>query len=128
MVTNKDNNRKRVTSQRQVILDYLKEADCHPTAKEVHETAEEKLPRISLGTVYRNLKELVEEGKVQKLPGEEDRYDWNSSPHGHFVCKRCEAVYDIDLDCENLIEKVEIGEVDNCQVYFYGICDKCEED
>ncbi|MEF8846848.1 MAG: transcriptional repressor [Candidatus Paceibacterota bacterium] len=127
MVTNKNSNRKRITPQRQVILNYLKKADCHPTAKEVHTAVEEDLPRISLGTVYRNLKELVEEGKIQKIAGEEVRYDWNNSSHGHFICKECEEVYDISLNCEDLIEKVQVGEVETCQVYFYGICEDCKD-
>ena len=127
MVTNKDNNRKRITPQRQVILNYLKEVECHPTAKEIHENVEEELPGLSLGTVYRNLKELVEEGKIQKLSGQEDRYDWNCGPHGHFICKECEEVYDISLNCKNLIDKVEVGKVNSCKVYFYGVCKNCKD-
>lgn len=127
MVINKEkSNRERVTSQREAILDYLEETESHPTAKEVHKAVKEKLSRISLGTVYRNLNELVEEGQIQKLPGEEDRYDSYCDFHGHFICEECGEVYDLELDCEHLKQQVEVGEVKNTKLYFYGVCNKCK--
>lgn len=127
MVINKEeSNRERVTSQREAILNYLKETESHPTAKEVHEAVKEKLSRISLGTVYRNLNELVEEGQIQKLSGEEDRYDSNCDFHAHFICEKCGEVYDVDLDREELKQQVEVGRVKDTELYFYGVCNKCK--
>lgn len=126
MDTNSDNSiRERVTPQRQAILDFLEETKIHPTAKQIHEEVKEKLPHISLGTVYRNLEELVKEGKVQKISGEENRYDGNTSFHAHFICDECGKVYDVPLDWEE-IDNVEVGEVNNCQVIFHGVCNNCK--
>jgi Fur family ferric uptake transcriptional regulator len=57
----------RLTSQRQVILEELKKVKSHPTANEVYDMVRKRLPRIGLGTVYRNLDLLAERGIIKKL-------------------------------------------------------------
>ena len=83
----------RVTRQRTVILEELRKLTCHPTADELCDIVRRRLPHISLGTVYRNLDHLAEEGIVLRLDmaGKSKRYDGNIQPHQHGVCDECAA-------------------------------------
>jgi Fur family transcriptional regulator, ferric uptake regulator len=69
----------------------------HPTATEIHARVRERLPRVSLGTVYRNLELFVRTGEIRKLavPGREARYDADLRPHAHVRCVRCGCVADV---------------------------------
>src|SRR5499425_1903888 len=79
----------RLTGPRRVILEVLRGTESHPTAEWVHRVVRRRLPRVSLGTVYRNLRLLVAEGLVQELPGPHARFDGNTSEHHHFTCVGC---------------------------------------
>ena len=57
----------RMTQQRQVILEELRLCRSHPTADELYSRVRRRLPRISLGTVYRNLETLAERGLIRKM-------------------------------------------------------------
>ena len=84
----------RMTRQREVILEELRKVNTHPSADEVYEMVRKRLPRISLGTVYRNLEILSESGDIQKLePGcTLKRFDGNPSEHSHIRCIRCDRI------------------------------------
>ena len=88
---------KRVTRQRMVILEELRKVNTHPTADEVYNLVRPRLPRISLGTVYRNLDILADEGEVVKLEaaGFSKRFDGATAPHRHVRCTRCGRIADI---------------------------------
>ncbi|MEG1706898.1 MAG: transcriptional repressor [Clostridia bacterium] len=114
----------RYSIQRQTVLDYLQSTTKHPDAYTVYARVKERLPNISLGTVYRNLTELVEAGDARRIATDTqtDRFDADTSAHAHFVCKNCNNVTDvfginIDYKGEN--------EVDSAEVIFYGICKDC---
>jgi Fur family ferric uptake transcriptional regulator len=85
-----------MTRQRQVILDELTRCASHPTADELHRLVRKRMPRISLGTVYRNLEILAESGLVQKLEvaGNQKRFDGTITDHYHMRCVRCGRVED----------------------------------
>jgi Fur family transcriptional regulator, ferric uptake regulator len=87
----------RMTRQRQVILEQLREVCSHPTADEVYGMVRRRLPRISLGTVYRNLEMLVKAGLIRRLDmaGRQRRYDGNVEHHYHVRCSRCGCVGDV---------------------------------
>jgi Fur family peroxide stress response transcriptional regulator len=70
----------------------------HPTAERIFDDVRRTLPRISLGTVYRNLQRLVDEGRigVAQVGGRSVRYDATAEPHDHFVCRRCGRIDDVD--------------------------------
>ncbi|MGD9277844.1 MAG: transcriptional repressor, partial [Desulfobacterales bacterium] len=74
---------RRITKQRQVILEELRQMETHPSADEIYKVVRRRLPRISLGTVYRNLEVLAQMGEIQKLElsGSIKRYDWNTNKH-----------------------------------------------
>lgn len=57
------------------------------------------MPRISLGTVYRNLDRLRREGAALEIYcGDFVRYDGNVQPHDHFLCQSCRRVWDLNGD------------------------------
>ncbi len=120
--------KERITSQKKIILDYLKKTKFHPSAEEVYLNARKKLPRISKGTVYRILNNLKEKGEIQELPCETRHYDGCLSPHAHFFCERCGGIFDVFEKIKiGEIKKTKVGRVKKYQVLIYGICKKCEK-
>jgi Fur family ferric uptake transcriptional regulator len=87
----------RDTAQRRVILEELMKLPSHPTAAELYEIARRRLPRISLGTVYRNLEHLARAGQIRKLGvgPTEARFDADTSPHHHVRCVQCDRLGDV---------------------------------
>lgn len=101
----------------------------HPSAEMVYEQLHPEFPDLSLGTVYRNLALFRDEGEiitVATVDGEE-RFDYNTAPHAHFVCRNCHRVLDLDqLLPRKLLSEVQVpGEAQECSVLFYGICNPC---
>lgn len=123
---------RRSTRQRQVVLDELKKLTSHPTAGELYEIARRRLPKISLGTVYRNLELLTQMGVVRKLQisGAEARFDGDLDQHYHVRCVRCGRVDDVHgvpgdfvrTDFESLNGYDIIG---HC-LEFLGVCPACK--
>jgi Fur family ferric uptake transcriptional regulator len=124
----------RLTSQRQVILEELKKVKSHPTANEIYDMVRKRLPRIGLGTVYRNLDLLAERGIINKLDvcGEQKRFDGNTSPHYHIRCNHCNRVEDIFIERDMELEKNAASccnyKILDHHVQFSGICSKCLPD
>lgn len=116
----------RTTSQKKIILDYLMSVKTHPSVEDVYLAVRKKLPRISLGTVYRNLRSLKEKGQIQEISSEVSHYDGDISPHSHFVCEKCRKIFDV-FDKVDLSKKTKVGKIKNYQVYYYGICKKCQK-
>jgi Fur family ferric uptake transcriptional regulator len=87
----------RNTEQRTVILEELRKCRHHPGADELYLQVRRRLPRVSLGTVYRNLELLAAQGIIQRLDlgSGQKRFDPVTEPHGHFRCTGCGAVEDL---------------------------------
>ena len=86
----------RLTAQRRVILGVVRATDAHPTAPAVHRLVRRRLPRVSLATVYRNLRTLAAEGfLLERAGGEGLRFDGNTAPHDHFTCVACDRIFDV---------------------------------
>jgi len=121
----------RQTSQKEIILNHLKEVKTHPSVNEVYLQVKKKLPRISKGTVYRNLNDFVEKREVQTVPTEKGcRFDGDTSSHAHFICNKCCGVFDVFdevcRDCEIIKKKkTKVGEIKNYKINFYGTCRNC---
>ena len=94
----------RYSKQRELVLKTVMDNLIHPTAQEIYNMTREKDPSISMGTVYRNLNLLAEQGKILriKVPGGADRYDGTIAPHNHAVCTRCGMVMDYDYSFDDL--------------------------
>ena len=103
-----------MTKQRQLIIDILRASKSHPTAQEVLAQARERMPSIALGTVYRNLGLLADEGTIVRLSvtGLPDRFDLPADAHWHVICDKCGSVKDIPVDGD-VIARIErdAGEV-----------------
>ncbi len=120
------------SKQRDALLDALKSTRTHPTADWLYSELRNEFPSISLGTVYRNLKLLSDNGTILKLDigtGTE-HYDGFTHNHYHLVCEDCGSVSDIEIDLGLLneeAEKLSGGEIKNHTLIFYGKCEKCKE-
>ena len=124
----------RNTRQRGVILDILKESREHPTAEAIYLEARRMLPNISLGTVYRNLNFLRDQGTVREIrpsEGGSSRFDGMDTPHAHFHCVHCNALLDIPLpptlDSVRFEEEERISAVSLVDLHVIGSCSGCEE-
>jgi Fe2+ or Zn2+ uptake regulation protein len=91
--------RRNRSQQRERLLELLRGTDGHPTAGSLHTALRAEFPRLSLGTVYRNLDVLISQGDVAEIPDTDGirRFDGNTAPHHHFVCDRCGSIQDLDL-------------------------------
>ena len=88
------------TNQRRVIMEELRKLKCHPTADELYGIVKQRLPKISLATVYRNLGLLADAGEIRRieLAGRQNRYDGDTSIHYHLRCRKCGAVEDLQME------------------------------
>jgi Fur family ferric uptake transcriptional regulator len=123
----------RITPQRRVILEELKMADSHLTADEVYKMVRARLPRISLGTVYRNLEILSRLGMIQKLElgGMRKRFDGNTQDHYHLRCLRCGRIEDAPMEPQTVLEaSVETltdYKILGHRLEFIGLCFMCRK-
>lgn len=122
----------RLSRQRETILAELCKVKTHPTADEVYEMVRKIMPRISLGTVYRNLDFLSSRGVVLRLggAGTQKRFDGNPLPHPHLRCSVCGRVEDVEspLPLPELPEGEAMGYIDlRCDVEFVGVCPMCAQ-
>ena len=85
--------------QRDSIKEFLASRKDHPTADVVYAGVRQSFPNISLGTVYRNLTLLADMGEIARLRVGDgvDHFDYNISPHYHFICSECGCVTDLEL-------------------------------
>jgi Fur family ferric uptake transcriptional regulator len=124
---------RRMTQQRRVILEELNKLTCHPTAEELHRIVRERLPKISIATVYRNLERLSEEGMIWKmnLAGSQRRFDATTANHYHIRCSVCGRVDDLHMEVVPSIQETARKSsgytVLSHTVEFTGICPTCGE-
>lgn len=121
---------KRYSKQRELILEAVMNTDRHPTAETVYNWLKPENPALSLGTVYRNLNQLAEDGSIIKLSFPVERYDANISPHAHFMCRDCGNVYDLegisyDSSLDEFVETLNGHSVERHDLMFIGICKDC---
>jgi len=122
--------RTRETKQRRVVYETIKNTYSHPTADWIFEKVRHRLPKVSLGTVYRNLGVLKEEGLVREIYGNDRRahFDADTSPHAHFICHVCDQIIDVrdakKIDYRPLKDLVGC-EVLEQQIVFSGRCAGC---
>ncbi|MCK5735605.1 MAG: transcriptional repressor [Spirochaetaceae bacterium] len=112
------------------ILDYLKSSTSHPSAQDVHLAIQNRHPRISFGTVYRNLNILVDTGAAQRLESSrgKDRFDAQLPQHAHFQCESCGNLFDLPKIPESLIKELSDTtghKITGHNTEFFGICSSC---
>lgn len=117
--------------QRERILETLRATKTHPTATWVYDELKREFPDLSLGTVYRNLGILRDQGLVRVLQSGStfDRFDAETAPHYHFNCERCGRVIDVPMgalgDLDGRAAEAVGGSVSGHRIDFYGVCGDC---
>lgn len=121
----------RMTQQRAVILEELRKLKTHPTADELYHIVRQRLPKISLGTVYRNLLFLTESGQISKLEvtGSTNRFDANMEPHQHVRCVCCGSIADVYPPLETLeVDDINVpgfARILRSRIEYDGVCEEC---
>ena len=116
------------SKQREIILNEVMNSHLHPTADSIYTSLKKDNPGLSLGTVYRNLSQLTENGYISKLsiPNQSDRYDKNIKPHAHLICERCNNIYDIESETIskfiNDLSNEQNLSILNYDIVLQGIC------
>ena len=120
------------TFQRQVIYEAVVDSRDHPTPELIYEQVRRRIPSISLGTVYKNVKTFLDSGVLKEvtLHHRSLRLEANMTPHHHVVCSSCRAIYDI---AQTAVEPVQYSKrevptgfsIEGCRVEFVGLCQTC---
>lgn len=117
--------------QREAILVYLRSTKSHPTAEQVYQEIRKDYPKISLGTVYRNLNLLVAQGEIIQINCGDgvEHFDAMTEPHNHFICRHCGKVQDLvfstDKHMDAMADETFHGKIEGHEIYFYGVCANC---
>ncbi len=116
------------TKQKEAILAAVCTMRNHPTADEIYVMLRNNFPRLSLGTVYRNLNNFSQQGHIRKVfvPGAGDRFDYRLDEHAHICCEQCGKVFDIDAEVSICPSPKESGvQVTGYKLMLYGVCSQC---
>lgn len=117
--------------QRDIILKIVADSCDHPTAEMIYNRVKKIIPNISLGTVYRNLNSLAENGYIKRIgiSNNQDRFDKTVSYHHHIRCIICNGVKDIFSDITTAFyDKIEVEteyRLLSRDLVFEGICPDC---
>jgi Fe2+ or Zn2+ uptake regulation protein len=131
----KPDHKHRMTHQRQVIFEEIMKMESHPTADEVYEIVRKRLPRISMGTVYRNLDILTSSGLINRIePGHSQmRFEGKVHDHYHVTCIRCGKIEDAQIEpLGDTLQNLEsaLGRMTKHGIFahkleFIGLCKEC---
>ena len=122
----------RKTKQKEAILKVLRGTTSHPTADWIYNEVRKEIPNISLGTVYRNLRQLCEKGEILELDlcGTFSRFDGRKDNHYHFRCENCERVFDVDEPVDGKIDervaRITGFKISSHRLEFRGLCKDCQ--
>ena len=118
----------RFSQQRERIYQAVQSSMEHPSAQMVYDALRPEMPRLSLGTVYRNLHQMAQEGRLRELEGPVARFDAVLPPHAHIRCVRCGQVADLAVPYDPALDR-EAGEsgwaVNGHDLVFSGLCPAC---
>ncbi len=121
---------RRNTRQRQVVLDVVQGRCDHPTAEQIYQAVALVDPKISRGTVYRNLAVLVQEGSVLQIEAPNaNHYDLRCDPHHHLICTLCGQVVDVGIAYDAALD-AQVADasgfaIEGHQTLFQGMCPSC---
>jgi Fur family peroxide stress response transcriptional regulator len=135
---NKGTGKRKHSKNRDEILRVIRSTSSHPSARWVYDQLKPACPRLSLGTVYRNIRTCRETGELASvgIVRGEERFDGRVEPHPHFICSRCGSVIDIDGTGDETLGIPPAAEgpdgetgaglyVDHRRTVFYGLCGDC---
>ncbi|ENH96596.1 Fur family transcriptional regulator [Gracilibacillus halophilus YIM-C55.5] len=124
----------RITPQRHAVLEFLLNADTHPTADDIYKALEGKFPNMSVATVYNNLRVFREIGLVRELTygDSSSRFDCNTEKHYHIICESCGKIVDFHYpsldEVESLAEQITGFDVSHHRMEVYGECQECKQE
>jgi Fe2+ or Zn2+ uptake regulation protein len=121
-----------MSKQKEVIYVIVASTMTHPTADWVYQQARMEMPQISLGTVYRNLKSLCQEGRLLEITTTKgpSRYDANVSRHSHLRCTRCDRLEDVtekELSFRARSKKLHGFRIHEFRIEMMGRCPDCQK-
>ncbi|MCL2766236.1 MAG: transcriptional repressor, partial [Peptococcaceae bacterium] len=101
----------------------------HPTADDIYESLRMDFPRLSLGTVYRNLRTFAQSGCILEIPllDGRDRFDFRTDKHYHMLCENCGQVFDVEVEVSVELKENE-AVLNSYTLLLYGLCPKCVTD
>lgn len=123
----------RQSKQRNRVLELLRSTESHPTADWLYNQLKNEFPKLSLGTVYRNLSILEGQGLVKKIHfgSTFDRFEANTTPHYHLVCEECGKIVDFELpiydDINRQAKKKTSFNIHHHKLEFFGVCENCNK-
>lgn len=123
--------RRKKSRQRERILELIQASSGHPTAQAIHEALKGEMPSLSMGTVYRNIRVLLEQGLIasRNFGDGVEHFDPITRIHYHFICERCGSVSDFTMPHQESItkkaRKISGTTITGHTIQFYGICKKC---
>ena len=118
------------SEKRQAILETLHGTKEHPSAEKIYHSLKPRYPRLSLGTVYRNLQDFKRDKTVVSVAvvDGQERFDAQTAEHAHFICEKCGAVIDLNIplpdDIGSHVAK-DGFKVTMRQLFLRGCCPKC---
>ena len=117
----------RNSKQRDLILNIINDSYSHPSAYDIYDIARKEIDNISLGTVYRNINLLEDQGKVRRIKMNDniDRFDKTFDNHSHFICIKCYNIIDIDKEFFKEYYYLNGNKVVDVEISFKGICKDC---
>ncbi len=122
-----------VTPQRLAVMGSLQNRRDHPTAENIYQEVRRQLPAISFNTVYKTLEILCQKGMVIKVNPmhEVARYDGETGPHAHLICRQCHRIVDLDWqpgEFPSLPPDNQHGfQVEHPSLTFWGLCPQCQQ-
>jgi Fur family peroxide stress response transcriptional regulator len=122
----------RSTYQKKIIYDYIVKSKSHPSINQIHQDLLVNGENIGIATCYRNLKSLVNEGKVIQIMTSDNiaHFDYVKHNHYHLVCKNCHHIKDMDAETISINDDESIlnnFKADINNLVIYGVCKKCQE-
>ncbi len=120
----------RSSRQRDAVLEVLRSSCDHPTADMIFERVRTEIPNISLGTVYRNLGQLKDEGFITVVESSDTKvhYEGNLTEHIHFLCKKCHNITDVWCKSPVPSQLAKMGlQVESQKTVYYGVCKNCRD-
>ncbi|MCI9233870.1 MAG: transcriptional repressor [Bacilli bacterium] len=120
------------SDRRECIYQRIKNSYDHPTAEKIYEDVRKTIPNISLGTVYRNLNQLVEEGYIRKITNLDENAHYDKiDMHAHMRCSSCERILDLEKhfipDIAEYVEEKSGNKILSQEILLTGICKECRK-
>jgi len=122
------------TRQRKAILQEVQNRHDHPSADDIYNSLRSNLPHLSLGTVYRNLEQLYQNGYIRKVfcDAQPQRFDGDTSHHTHFVCTGCNKIEDLKISSDIIQSIFSVNDLDGkkietISITVYGLCNSCSQ-